>query len=222
MSSQSRRSMLDQELGELQHDLLSVGELVGTALDRALAALQGRDTALAQQVVDGDQQINTLRYRIEEECLTLIATQQPAASDLRRVLAGINIAGDLERMGDHAAGIAKTVLRMQEEPRAEIPGGMARMADVCRAMLQQCLESYRTSNVEVAPRVAALDDELDGLYNAVLDDVLAYMLEHPKLVTASTYLLWCAHNLERFGDRATNIIERVIFMMTGSMKELNI
>jgi phosphate transport system protein len=221
MSGQSR-SLLDHELDELQHDLLSIGDLVTAAVDRAMTALQRNDPALAREVIEGDRQINTLRYRIEEECLALIATQQPAASDLRRVLAGINMAGDLERMGDHAAGIAKTVLRMQDEPRVEPSAGLLRMADICRVMLQQSLESFRSANVELAQQVAALDDELDRLYNSVLNELLGLMLEHPRHITAATYLLWCAHNLERLGDRTTNIIERVIFMRTGSMKELNV
>lgn len=221
MSGQPR-SLLDHELNELQLDLLTVGDLVTTAIDRAMTALQRNDAALARDVIDGDRQINTLRYRIEEECLALIATQQPAASDLRRVLGGINMAGDLERMGDHAAGIAKTVLRLQDGPALEPPAGLFRMAEICRRMLQQSLESYRTSNIELAQRVAALDDELDQLYNSVLNELLGLMLEHPQQITHATYLLWCAHNLERLGDRATNIIERVIFTRTGSMKELNI
>jgi phosphate transport system protein len=124
-------------------------------------------------------------------------------------------------MGDHAAGIAKTVLRLQDEPPLDPPAGLFRMAEVCRGMLQQGLESYRTWNVELAQQVAAFDDELDRLYNAVLNELLGLMLERPQHITHATYLLWCAHNLERMGDRTTNLIERVIFMQTGSMKELN-
>ena len=221
MGSVSRRT-LDHELAELRNDLLDMGGLVLAALDSAVDALKRRDAEQAKAVVDGDRKINSLRFRIEEECLMLIATQQPTASDLRRVLAGINMAGDLERMGEHTAGIAKTVLRMREEPEMELPSGLPNMVGVGREMLQQSLQAYRDADPELARLVADRDDELDHLYNATLDVLLAYMVEHPRQITATTYLLWAAHNLERLGDRATNIAERVIFMTTGSMKELNV
>ncbi len=221
MSIPARRS-LDRALDQLKNDLLMMGGLVAQALQRALECLQSGDPALAQQIVDGDREINRVRFRIEEECLTLIATQQPAASDLRFVMSGINIAGDLERMGDHAAGIGKTVVRMHDEPHVDPIPAFLRMGAVCQSMLQASLEAFRAESVELARGLADQDDEVDRLYNDVLNEMIALMVKYPDDVATATHMLWCAHNLERFGDRATNIGERVIFMTTGSMKELNV
>jgi phosphate transport system protein len=215
------RHTLDRELAGLQADLLKLGELVVAALERALSCLESGDHALARQVVDDDRRVNALRFHIEEECLALIATQQPTASDLRRVLTGINLAGDLERMGDYAAGIAKTVLRIPPGEHVAPHPGLLDMGRLCRAMLRASLDAFANADTELARQVAAEDDALDAVYEGVRGELLAYMVEHPERVTTATYALWCAHNLERLGDRATNIGERVIFMLTGTMQELN-
>jgi phosphate transport system protein len=216
------RSTLAREFGQIQDNILRMGSLLDTAIGRSLTALQAQDMDLAQQIIADDQVINDLRFTIEEECLALIATQQPMASDLRAVIAAMNIVNDMERMGDHATGIAKTVIRMGNEPQRPPPGDFPRMAELARAMLKRSLDAYLARDVELARNVAAQDDEIDRLYNQIFRVLLSYMIEDPRTTTRGTYLLWTAHNLERIGDRVTNIAERVIFMTTGTMQELNV
>lgn len=215
------RSMLDREFAEIRDNLLRLGYLVDTALERAMLALAAHDTDLAQQVIRDDEPINQLRFEIEEACLRLIATQQPAAGDLRATMAAVSIATDIERMADHATGIAKTVRRMgPAAPPAGLPD-LTPMAAAARRMLRASLDAYVARDAEAARRVAAEDDEIDHLYKALFDDLLQRMAKDPAVIPPCTYLLWCGHNLERVGDRVTNIAERIIFRTTGTLKELN-
>ena len=216
------RATYDREYGLIRDDLLRMGSHIDNATGRAVEALRHRDLALARQVVNDDVFINDLRFHIEEACLTLIATQQPTAGDLRNVIAVMNAVGDLERMGDHAAGIAKTVIRMGDEPLIKPLVDIPRMADLTRSMLRRCLDAFVARDATTARVIAEEDDEIDHLYRTVLDELLVIMAADPATVRRATYLLWCAHNLERIGDRVTNIAERVVFMRTGDMKELNV
>ncbi len=218
----SPRSTLDREFSAIRDNILRMGSLVDTAIDRSIQALRTQDVALSRQIIADDQGINDLRFTIEEECLALIATQQPVASDLRAVIAAMNIVNDMERMGDHATGIAKTVLRMDGEPLLKPLVDIPRMADLAREMLKKSLDAFLARDPEAARAVARQDDEIDHLYNQIFRELLSFMIEDPATTTRGTYLLWAGHNLERIGDRATNIAERVIFMTTGTMKELNL
>jgi len=220
MSVQPRATM-KKELQEVQDNLLRLGEMVDGAIRRGLQSLAERDASLAQAVIDGDSAVNKLRFQIEEDCLALIATQQPAAGDLRAVVAAMNIVGDLERMADHAAGIARIVLRMGNEPLLKPLIDMPRMADLCREMLRQALQAYVERDTNLARQVARQDDAIDGLYQQIFRELLSFMIEDPKTTTRALWLLFSAHNLERIGDRVTNIAERVVFMTSGVMHELN-
>ena len=215
------RSSLDRELRAIEDDMLRMGELVNEAIQGSLRALAERDRGLAQQVVDGDAVINRLRFDIEEACLALMATQQPAAGDLRTVVAAMNVVGDLERMGDHAAGNARIVMRMGDEPLLKPLIDIPRMADVCRSMIRDSLQAFVRRDGERARQIAAMDDQIDGLYQQVFRELLSFMVEDPKTTSRALFLLFAAHNLERIGDRATNIAERVLFMTSGVMRELN-
>jgi len=215
------RSLFDRQLIEIRDNILRMGELVDASIARALEALKNQDHDLARQVIGDDAIINNLRFTVEEECLTTIATQQPAATDLRVVISAMNIVNDLERMADHSTGIAKTVLRMGHEPLLKPLIDLPGMAEAARDMLRRGLDAFVNRDVAAARAVAAEDDEIDHLYRAIFDELLAIMAHDPASIPRGTYLLWCAHNLERMGDRVTNIAERVIFMMTGTMKELN-
>ena len=215
------RATLDRDLNAVQDDLLRMGGLLDTAIAKSLEALAKRDQNLARQIVADDAHVNALRFHIEEECVALIATQQPAARDLRAVLAAMIIVSELERMGDYAAGIAKTVLRMGDEPLLKPLIDMPRMADECRTMLRRALDAYVAHDAEMARAVAAQDDVIDNLYNQIFRELLTYIVEDPHTITRALYLLFAAHNLERIGDRAVNISERVIFMTSGELKELN-
>jgi phosphate transport system protein len=211
------RKSLDAGLAALQNDLLRMASLVDQAIDRSVQAWHNRDHALAQKTVDGDAELNRLRYSVEEACLAIIATQQPAAGDLRTILAIDAIAVELERMGDHAEGIAKIVLRMGDEIRVKPLPEIPQMAELCRQMLKQSLDTFLARDPEAARRVGETDDAVDTLYRELFDRLVAIMARDPSTVERGTYLLWIAHNLERIGDRITNIVERVIFMTTGQM-----
>ncbi len=218
---QSLRSAYDREFSQAQEDILRLGDLVDKAISNSLASLQNRDRIMAEEVIRDDDVINDLRFKIEEACMALIATQQPAASDLRAIVATMNIVVDVERMGDYAAGIAKTVLRMGDEPLLKPLVDVPRMAELAREMLRQDLDAYIRRDAAKARSVAVRDDEMDHLYKNVFDELVAIMAKDPSSATRATYLLWTAHNLERMGDRVTNISERIIFITTGDMRELN-
>jgi phosphate transport system protein len=218
---QGLRATYDRAFLHVQEDILRLGKLVDEAITRALESLQKRDQVLAQQVIEDDENVNALRYQIEESCLALIATQQPAASDLRAVMATMSIVVDLERMADHASGIAKTVILMGDEPLLKPLIDVPRMAKLAKEMLAAILDAYVKRDAKLAREIADRDDEMDRLYRAVFDELVEIMAEKPGSVERATFLMWCAHNLERIGDRVTNIAERVVFITTGDLQELN-
>lgn len=215
------RATLERELRETQDDLLRLGDRVDRAIGDAMRSLQQRDADLANQVIAGDAEVNDLRFRVEENCLRVIATQQPAAGDLRAIVAAMNIVVDLERMGDYAAGIARTVIRMGDEPLLKPLIDMPRMAEICRDMLRQSLQAYVRRDADAARAIARRDDEIDALYQQIFRELLSFMVEDPRTTTRALWLLFSAHNLERIGDRVTNIVERVVFMTSGVMREIN-
>jgi phosphate transport system protein len=215
------RAMLDRELADINERILRVGVLVDAAIEGSMQALAKRDHDLARQVNAGDAAVNALRFEIEEACLALIARQQPAAGDLRAVLAAFSIVTDLERMGDHAAGIARTVLHMGTEPLLKPLIDLPRMAETCREMLRQALQAYVERDAEKASAIVAMDDTIDALYTQIFREILSFMVEDPRTTSRGLYLLFTAHNLERVGDRVTNIVERILFMTSGEMRELN-
>jgi phosphate transport system protein len=217
MESSSPRRLLDEQFDSVQNELLHMSRLVAQAIDQSMRAWRGRDRALAEKVVAGDAELNRMRYAVEESCLALIATQQPTAGDLRAILAMDSIAVELERMGDHAEGIAKIVLRMGDEPPIQPLPEMPAMAELCRSMLAESLQTFVGRDPNAARLVGEQDDEIDRLYRQLFDRVVAAMAKDPSIVARGTYLLWIGHNLERIGDRITNISERVIFMTTGQI-----
>lgn len=217
----STRSLFDQELNRLRDDLIQLGSMVAAAIRRAVEALKQRDADTARQIIADDQAINRLRYQIEEAAIVTLATQQPMAADLRTIVAIIHAAVELERMGDHAAGIAELVIRLAGEPLLKPLIDIPRMAQIDQEMIQAVLEAFLNRDAELAQQIAARDNEVDQLYDQVFRELLTYMLQDPRNIQRATYLLWVAHNLERIGDRVTNISERVIFIATGELRELN-
>jgi len=222
MTTSSIRSALDREENRIKEDLLRMGSMVETAIDRAVAALKQRDGSLAQQVIDDDLRINELRYQVEDECLTVIATQQPAAHDLRVIVAATHVAVELERMADHAEGIAKITLRMVDQPLLKPLIDIPIMATIVKEMTRSSLDSFMHNDIQLARQTILRDDEVDQMYQQIFRELLTYMLEDPKNISRATFLLWVAHNLERIGDRATNLCERTIFVSTGQMGDLNV
>ncbi len=203
------RAELDRELTAIRDDLLRLGDRIDTAIDRAILALLRHDRALAREVAETDQLINTRRYQLEDACLTTIARQQPVAGDLRRLIATMHIAGELERMGDHAKGICHIVLR--QPTAAQLPlSNFERMAAAVRRMLRNSLYAFAYDDLEQAERVAVMDDKIDQFYQQNIRMLLTYMLEDRDVVEEATYLLWVSHNLERIGDRCVNVSERAL------------
>lgn len=221
MCAQGLRSTFDKQVASIEDDLLRMQGMVDQAIKNALDSLKRRDRPLAEEVVEGDKKINDLRFKIEQACLALIATQQPAASDLRSIIAAMNIVVDMERMADHAAGIAKTVIMMGDEPLLKPLIDIPRMAHIAREMLRDSLDAYRQRDTQKARVAAARDEEMDRLYKAIFDELVEIMAQNPENAQRATYLLWCGHNLERIGDRVTNIAERVVFISTGDITDLN-
>jgi phosphate transport system protein len=221
MTTTHIRSTLERELEEVRSDILRMGSQVENAVERSVQALKHRDVELAQQVINDDEQVNQLRYAIEERCLELIATQQPAASDLRMAIAATHIAVELERMADHSAGTAEIVKRMYDEPLLKPLIDLPIMAQIAKEMIHTALDAFVARDANAAEKVATRDDEIDALYQQVFRELLTYMLEDPRNISRATYLLWVAHNLERIGDRVTNVCERIVFMTTGELKEIH-
>ncbi len=214
------RLALDQGLKELHADVLTLGSMVEKSIQRSVDALRTRDASIARRVIEEDAQINALRFQIEDRALLLIATQQPLVHDLRTIAAVLSIIVDLERMGDHAEGTATISLMIGDEPLLKPLLDIPRMADKATDMLRRALLSFADSDVASARRIAAEDDEVDALYNQVYRELLTFMLQDQRTIHQATLLLWAAHNLERIGDRVTNICERVVFTETGRMQEI--
>ena len=213
---------LDRNLRELQENLLVLGSMVEKAIARAMDALKRRDLEASRQVIKDDDAIDHQRFQLEEQCIELIATQQPVARDLRRIIVFLHIAVELERMGDYAEGIGKISLMMGDEPPLKPLVDIPRMADKATEMLRQSLDALVNRDVVGAIAVCNTDDHVDALYDQVYRELLTYMIEDPRSIQRATYLLWVAHDLERVADRATNIAERVIYLVTGKMTETNV
>ncbi|HUS13741.1 MAG TPA: phosphate signaling complex protein PhoU [Chloroflexia bacterium] len=214
------RETFQERLRQVQDRVLALGSMVERAIQQSTEVLKTRDVRLAEALIAGDSAINEERFRIEEVCLLLIATQAPMAGDLRRLAAVLNIITDLERMGDHAAGNARIALLLVDEPPLKPLIDIPRMTDAACAMLREALDAFVASDAEAALRIAYRDDEVDQLYDQVYRELLTFMMADPATINRATHLLWAAHNLERIADRVTNICERVIFQATGRMTEI--
>ncbi len=216
------REAYHKALNEVQNDLERMAEMVGAAIKDSMAALKSRDIEASKKIVRNDININKKRFEIEEKCIRLIATQQPMAVDLRILAAVINIITDLERIGDHAEGIAKISIAIGDEPLAKPLVDMPVMAGKALSMLQRCMKAFLDRDVETAKKICNEDDDVDALYDRIYRDLILLMVENPKLIKDATYLIWAAHNIERMADRVTNIAERVVYMVTGKMEEMNV
>jgi phosphate transport system protein len=214
------RTTFHKRLREIQDDVLAMGSMVSKATLRSIDALKNRDLDLAQQIITDDKKINQKRFEIEEKCVELIATQQPMASDLRIILAVLNIISEVERIGDYAEGIAKIAIMIGDEPPLKPLIDIPRMAEQTVAMLRRSLDAFVNRDAEAAKKISAEDDAVDQLYDQVFRELLTFMAEDPKTITRATRLIWVAHNLERSADRVTNICERVVFVVTGKMEEI--
>ena len=210
------RGEFDRSLNDLQNGLMELGRLVERAIIKSMDALEKRNLTASFEVVQEDEQIDQLRYKLEETSIDLIATQQPLATDLRNLVAVLQIAVELERMGDYAEGIGKIGLIIGEEPLLEPFEGMRQMGNYGVDMLKRSLGAWAERDLDAARQVWADDDRVDALYMGVCRDLFSRMAQEPQSIQRATHLLWAAHDLERIADRATNIVEKVEFLVSGA------
>ncbi len=205
----------------MEDRLRALGGMVEEALVAAVDALQRRDLEAARHIIQADHAVNDIRFAIENETLVTIATQQPMAKDLRTLAAFLEIAVELERIGDYAKGIAKITIMMGVEPFVKPLIDIPLMAEEARNMLHRSLQAFFERDVELARALPMEDDKIDALYDRVYRDLTALITADPRLVDRASYLIWVAHNLERAADRVVNICERVIFAVTGEIVEFD-
>jgi phosphate transport system protein len=221
MRTYSPRETFDRQLQQLLDEVLVLGSMVEQLVIGAVDALKKRNREASQAIYASDQQINEKRHEIENECLTLIATQQPMARDLRFLAAILEIITELERIADYGKGIARINIRLGDEPLVKPLIDIPKMADKGLSMLRSSLEAFVQRDAVAARAIPIEDEEVDKLYNAVYHELLQIMINDPQTVDRATMLLWAAHNLERLADRVTNICERIIFVVTGEITELD-
>lgn len=214
------RTQFHNRLKEIQNDILTMGSMTEKAIYRSILSLKETDLELAKNVIKGDRQINEKRFEIEEKCIELIATQQPMAGDLRIIISVANIITEMERIADHAEGIAKITIMNGNEPPVKPLTLLPQMADKTIDMLKKSLQALINRDAVLASRVILEDDEVDSLYSQVFRELLCIMANDPKTITRATRLIWVAHNLERSADRVTNICERVVFIVTGKLEKI--
>lgn len=223
MSPLSTRDTFDRQLQALLDQVLVLGSMVEQAIQQSVIALQRRDLAAAQRIYQGDERINEKRYALESECITLIATQQPMARDVRLLTAILEIITELERIGDYAKGISKITLLLSEEQNdPAIFQDLQNMTNLGLSMLRRALDAFVSGDAAAARTIPASDDEVDHMYNQVYLELIRRMMADTTSVEHANHLMWAAHNLERMADRVINICERIVYVSTGEMKELDV
>jgi phosphate transport system protein len=216
------RETFERELHKLQDEMLLMGSMVEQAVREAVRALKQRDLEAARRIYQADQRINEKRYDVEKSCLAMIATQQPMARDIRFLAAVLEIITELERIGDYAKGICKiNLLLSDEEIDPTIFADLQGMADLGLDMLRRALDAFVAHDVDNARQIPAEDDQVDALYNRIYRNLMNEMSRNPAFIDRANHLMWAAHNLERMADRVTNICERIVYVATGQMKELD-
>lgn len=215
------REQFQHNLGLVEQGVLDMGAMVERQTERAMRALADHDLPLAHAVIRDDGEVNRTRFHLDNMCISLLAQQAPMASDLRLIVAVLAMVSDLERMGDHAAGIARIVLTSHDEPSVAPLTELQEMSRRATHMVLEALDAFADRDIERAERVSSLDDEVDAQYVRLYRQLVQIMAADPDTVEACTHVLWVSHNLERIADRATNLAERVVFMVTGERAELD-
>ena len=215
------REEFDKALKELQTIIETVQELVETMIVDSIKSVENRDLDLSNKVIDMDDEVDRLRDDLEQKAIFLIASEQPLATDLRKIITALRVIMELERMGDYAEGIAKINLRMGDtgliKPLIDIPA----MSKKSIEMMRNCLKAYKTTDVKLATKVCQVDDEVDVLKDRVINELLQIMMKDPSSSRQATFLIFIAHNLERIADRSTNIAEDTIFLATGKSRSID-
>lgn len=217
-----QRRALNHAISTITFDLRRLADRAEEQIASVTHALVAHDPALARRMLNWDDGDHALRRKIERGVIATITAEQPAARDLRGIVAAMHMAAELERMAEHASGIARLTIRLSDEAIEipDIPYAITEMQRLVCAMLRRAMRAYVEHDADLAITTAALDEEVDALHVQVLRVMLTYMMQDQRLVTGATYLVWVAHNLERIGDRATNLCERVLFAERGSLIDL--
>ena len=205
----------------VQDEILILGSLVEQAILNAVDALRRRDIAAAMEVQHNDRRINNKRFAIENRILILLATQSPMAHDLRLLAGMLEVITELERIGDYAKGIAKVCVRLAEEDTLIPIREITTMADKAISMLHRALDAFIAEDEAAARQIPLEDDEVDELYNLVYHKLIQTMINDPQAIDHANQILWVIHNLERTADRVTNICERIVFIHTGELMEMD-
>jgi len=213
------REYFRHQLRSLEKDLVDMGLKVIAAVRRSIEALKKLDKAEAERIIADDNLINHQRWDIENRCVQLFATQHPLASDLREVVSFMDLVTNLERMADHAKGIAALVVRHDQTPLLKPLIDIPRMSEIACTMIKNSLDAFISQDVALARATIDMDDEVDALHEQIFRELMTYMIEDPKAITRGVYLTWVSHNLERIADRATNICERIEFMVNGEINK---
>ena len=216
------RELFHRELSQLQDEVLVLGSMAEKAILESMESLRDGDARWSQKIIEHDHEINRKRFEIEDKTIFVIASQQPMATDLRSLISILYIVTDLERIADHAEGIARINILLGDEPLPRKLGYLPGMADRAVNMLRDTLKAYIEHDVDLARRVCDADDEVDRLQDSVYEETTSAMIRDSSTIQRNTYILWTSHNLERIADRCTNIAERVIFLVTGRMEEINV
>jgi phosphate transport system protein len=215
------RKTFETEIKQVKDDVLMLGSMVEQSLLGSVEGLKKRDLKAAQKILEGDRAINKKRFEIESQLMVLIATQQPMAHDLRVLASIMEVISELERMGDYAKGIANINIRMGDEPLLKPLIDVPRMAEKGVDMLHRALTAFVNEDIETARKIPVEDDVVDALYLQIYRELMTFVIADPTTIERANWLLWVAHNLERFADRVTNICERTVFIVTGELGEIN-
>lgn len=211
----------DEELKRLSAQIVRMGGLAESQLAGAIQSVAQRNSELAEQVIEADQQVDNLENEIGQFTTKLFALRQPMAIDLRTILASLKISADLERIGDYAKNVAKRALVLNQHPPADVVQGVRRMGFMTQAMIKEVLDAYIERDIALAISVWERDHEVDQLYNSLFRELLTYMMEDPRTITVGTHLMFMAKNVERIGDLTTNVAENVYFMVKGAPLDAN-
>jgi len=215
------REAYHKDLHKLREEIINMGSIVGKTIGDAVLSLKNRDTEMAQKVIDMDKKIDALDHSIEENCMRLLALQQPMARDLRLIISVLKMSIDLERMGDLALEIAVITKVTANVPPVKPLVDIPRMSEISQEMIRDCMNAFENKDVELAKKVAGRDDEIDALFDQIRRELITIMIEDPKKITGAQHLTFVARYLERIGDHITNLCENVVFMVTGERVELN-
>ena len=215
------REAYHKDLHRLKEEILNMGNLVGIAIGNAVLSLKNRDVEMAQKVIDMDKEIDALDRDIEDNCMSLLALQQPMARDLRLIISVLKMSIDLERMGDLSLEIAAITKMTANVPPVKPLVDLPRMSEICQEMIKDCMKAFENKDAELARQVARRDDDIDALFDQIRRELITIMIEDPKKITGSQHLTFVARYLERIGDHITNLCENVVFMVTGERAELN-